>query len=148
MPKPLFSKLVAICAIGFLCLFFGGIYGLSTNDRILCMLSILVALCSFIRFFLLYRQIHSKSYRTLTGTCIKRVPPSLLGNTQKITITTQEGKEYEFTLEKQVKLLTGHHYRLYFKPPISGMDEHIYSPQDFLGFEELATTSINHFPIK
>lgn len=42
MPKPLFSKLVAICAIGFLCLLFGCVYGISTNDRILCMLSILV----------------------------------------------------------------------------------------------------------
>ena len=40
MPKPLFSKLVAICAIGFLCLLFGCVYGISTNDRILCMLSI------------------------------------------------------------------------------------------------------------
>lgn len=137
MPKPLFTKLVAICAIGFLCLLFGGIYGLSTNDRILCMLSILVALCSFIRFFLLYRQIRSKSYCTLTGTCTKHIPPSLLGKTQKITITTQEGIEYEFSLEKQVKLLMGHHYKLYFKPPILGMDEHIYSPPDFLGFEEI-----------
>lgn len=136
MPKPLFSKLVAICAIGFFCLFFGSIYGLSNSDQILCMLSIFVALCSFIRFFLLYRQIRSKSYRTLTGICTKCIPSSLWGKTQKITIAAS-GKEYEFTLEKQIHLLTGHHYRLYFALPVPGMDEHIYSSQDFIGYEEI-----------
>lgn len=84
MPKPLFSKLVAICAIGFLCLLFGCVYGISTNDRILCMLSILVGLCSMIRFLLLFRQIRSKSYRTLTGTCIKKIPSALFGKSQKV----------------------------------------------------------------
>ena len=39
MPKPLFAKLVAVAAIGFLCLLGGSVYGLSTGDRILLMLS-------------------------------------------------------------------------------------------------------------
>ena len=42
MPKPLFSKLVAVAAIGFLCLLGGSIYGLTNGDRILLMLSILI----------------------------------------------------------------------------------------------------------
>ena len=137
MPKPLFSNLVAICAIGFLCLLFGCVYGISTNDRILCMLSILVGLCSMIRFLLLFRQIRSKSYRTLTGTCIKKIPSALFGKSQKVIFSTQDGKEYQFNLEKNVKLLSGHHYRLYFRLPLPHMEEDNYSPQDFLGFEEI-----------
>ena len=39
MPKPLFAKLVAVAAIGFLCLLGGSVYGLSTEDRILLMLA-------------------------------------------------------------------------------------------------------------
>lgn len=53
MPKPLFSKLVAVAAIGFLCLLGGSVYGLSTGDRILLMLSILIGACSLIRFFIM-----------------------------------------------------------------------------------------------
>ena len=53
MPKPLFSKLVAVAAIGFLCLLGGSVYGLSTGDHILLMLSILIGACSLIRFLLL-----------------------------------------------------------------------------------------------
>ena len=48
MPKPLFAKLVAVAAIGFLCLLGGSVYGLSTEDRILLMLSILIGACSLI----------------------------------------------------------------------------------------------------
>ena len=36
MPKPLFTKLVAICAIGFLCSSFGIVYGLNARDKSLC----------------------------------------------------------------------------------------------------------------
>ena len=44
MPKPLFSKLVAVAAIGFLCLLGGGVYGLSSGDRMLFTLSVLIGL--------------------------------------------------------------------------------------------------------
>lgn len=42
MPKPLFTKLVAVAAIGFLCLLGGGVYGLSSGDRMLLTLSVLI----------------------------------------------------------------------------------------------------------
>lgn len=42
MPKPLFTKLVAVAAIGFLCLLGGGVYGLSSGDRMLFTLSVLI----------------------------------------------------------------------------------------------------------
>ena len=142
MPKPLFTKLIAICAIGFLCFSFGIVYGLNTYDKSLCILSSLIGLCSIIRFFLLFRQIQTKSYRVLTGICTKHISSSLWNKTQKIMFTTPEGTEYEFTLEKHIKLLAGHHYRLYFKPLSPGATEQLYSSHDFLGFEELpAATS-------
>ena len=84
MPKPLFSKLIAICAIGFFCLFFGIIYAIYSKDSIFLMLSLSVGLCSALRFFLLFRVIRSKRYYTLTGLCVKR-EMTLFGKIRKFS---------------------------------------------------------------
>ena len=142
MPKPLFSKLVAVAAIGFLCLLGGSVYALSTGDRILLMLSILIGACSLIRFLLLLRDIRSGSYYVLSGICVKR-EPSLFKKSQQITFKSDEGKEYHFTFEKSIKLLEGHHYRLYFRKNSSSTEAIGSSASDLLGFEE-AISSVNN----
>lgn len=136
MPKPLFSKLVAVAAIGFLCLLGGSVYGLTSGDRILLMLSILIGACSLIRFLLLLRDIRSRSYYVLSGTCAKRYP-SLFKKNQQITFKSDDGKEYLFTVEKSIKLLEGHHYRLYFRNNSSSSEAIGSSTPDLLGFEEI-----------
>ena len=133
MPKPLFAKLVAVAAIGFLCLLGGSVYGLSTGDRILLMLS---SACSLIRFLLLLRDIRSGSYYVLSGTCVKR-EPSLFKKSQQITFKSDEGKEYHFTFEKSIKLLEGHRYKLYFRKNSSSTESIDSSAPDLLGFEEI-----------
>lgn len=136
MPKPLFSKLVAVAAIGFLCLLGGSVYGLTSGDRILLMLSILIGACSLIRFMLLLRDIRSGSYYVLSGVCVKRVP-SLFKKSQQITFKSDDGKEYHFIIEKSIKLLEGHHYRLYFRKNSSSTEAIDSSSPDLLGFEEI-----------
>lgn len=135
MPKPLFTKLVAICAIGFFCVLFGCIYSFHTNDQIMLIMSLLIGFCCVIRFIQLLKLIRSKSYLALTGTCTKR-EASLIGTTQQITFQSED-TEYCFNLEKRVKILQGHHYCLYFKDTKQGK---VVSYQDFLGFEELSAT--------
>lgn len=141
MPKPLFSKLVAICAIGFFCLFFGIIYAVYSKDSIFLMLSLSVGLCSALRFFLLFRVIRSKRYYTLTGLCVKR-ELTLFGKNQEILFRTMEEPkcEYRLTLAKNIKLLAGHSYRLYFQYYGTELSDGSFSPHGFLGFEELSTT--------
>lgn len=134
MPKPLFTKLVAQGAIGFFCVLFGCTYGLHSHDRILLFLSLLIGIGSLIRSIHLYRIIHNKSYFQLEGTCIKREATLFKQNLQ-VSFTDSEGKEYRFTLDKGVKLLQGHYYRLYFKIT----KESDISFADFLGFEELTS---------
>lgn len=141
MPKPLFSKLIAICAIGFFCLFFGIIYAIYSKDSIFLMLSLSVGLCSALRFFLLFRVIRSKRYYTLTGLCVKR-EMTLFGKNQEILFRTMEEPkcEYRLTLAKNIKLLAGHSYRLYFQYYGTELSDGSFSPHGFLGFEELSTT--------
>ena len=40
MPKPLFTRLAAICAVGLFCVLFGGVYALSQKDTILSLIHI------------------------------------------------------------------------------------------------------------
>ena len=49
MPKPFFTKLVAISAIGFFCVLFGCIFGIATHDRLFILMSLLIGICSILR---------------------------------------------------------------------------------------------------
>lgn len=140
MPKPLFTKLIAVAAIGFLCLLGGGVYGLSTGDRMLFILSILIGLCSLVRFLLLLRTVQSKSYYVLSGIC-KKKEPSLFRKSQQITFQSDDGKEFYFTFEKSFRLLEGHRYKLYFRQNSDSPEGYESAPPDLLGFEEIVEYS-------
>ena len=114
MPKPLFTRLAAICAVGLFCVLFGCVYALSQKDTILLVMSLLLGVCCIIRFLLLYHTIKTENYLILEGTCVKREKSPLTRN-QQVLFRTAEGKEYRFSLEKNTRLLAGHSYRLYFK---------------------------------
>ena len=72
MPKPLFTRLAAICAVGLFCVLFGCVYALSQKDTILLVMSLLLGVCCIIRFLLLYHTIKTENYLILEGTCVKR----------------------------------------------------------------------------
>ncbi|GAA6406032.1 hypothetical protein NE647_09785 [Blautia coccoides] len=142
MPKPLFTKLVAVCAIGFFCVLIGCIYSISSRDYMFLMLSLLIGVCSLVRFISLYQMFRFHRYLTLEGLCQKR-EPSLFQKTQHILLLTQDGRELQFALDKGVKIMQGHHYRLYFR--IADAALHIpkeapspFLESNFLGFEEIS----------
>lgn len=73
----------------------------------------------------------------LIGTCIKR-EVSPLTKHQQILFQTADQTEYRFTLDKHSKLLTGHHYRLYFRRQAGLQMENNPRPE-LLGYEELSS---------
>ena len=138
MPKPLFTRLAAICAVGLFCVLFGGVYALSQKDTILLVMSLLLGLCCIIRFLLLYHAVKAENYRVLEGICIKREKSPLTRN-QQVLFRTADGKEYRFSLEKNTRLLAGHSYRLYFKkesPLGENAGDLLHTPA-LIGYEEL-----------
>lgn len=139
MPKPLFSKLIAQAAIGFFCVLFGCIYGIQTNDKIFLILSLLIGICCILRIINLYCIIRSNAYQVFEGTCTKK-EPAFLKQTQQVLMTDCNQQEYRFSFDKSVKLLQGHHYRLYFRCSPHGKDT-IQSSLDLLGYEELSSIS-------
>lgn len=142
MPKPLFTRLAAICAVGLFCVLFGCVYALSQKDTILLVMSLLLGVCCIIRFLLLYQAVKAENYRVLEGICVKREKSPLTRN-QQVLFRTSDGKEYRFSLEKQTRLLAGHSYRLYFKKE-NLLEEKagdlLHTPA-LIGYEELTEVS-------
>lgn len=140
MPKPFFTKLVAIGAIGFFCVLFGCIFGIATHDWLFIAMSLAIGICSILRAISFYHLIHTQAYVTLEGICKKR-ELTLFGKNQQLLFTDETGKEFSFSLDKNIKFLQGHRYRLYFRkhaqnPNAVRTDSSLYNG-DFLGFEEL-----------
>lgn len=137
MPKPLLSKLVVQGAIGFFCVLFGCCYGVYAKDRIIFILSILIGICCAARTYSLYHMICSKSYCILEGKCIFR-KPTLFCKSQQIIMLDSSEQEYCFILDKNVKIMKGHYYRLYFRVQNRHQTRtEIDSYQGFLCLEEL-----------
>ena len=67
MPKPLFTRLAALCAVGLFCVLFGCVYALTRKDTILLTMSLLLGVCCIIRFLLLYHAIQKEAYLILEG---------------------------------------------------------------------------------
>lgn len=141
MPRPLFTKLVAQAAIGFFCVLIGCIYSIQFHDRIFLILSLLIGLCSIVRFISFYQMIRFHRYLTIEGQCKKR-EPSMFKKTMYIFLVTEDGREYRFTLDRSVRILLGHYYRLYFRINKSDSKNEsadiLNTLQDFLGVEEIA----------
>lgn len=137
MPKPLLTKLIAQTVIGFFFLLVGCVYGIHSKDNIFIMLSLFIGLFSLIRTYNFYRLIHNEAYRILLGVCIKQTSISFK-KTNLTILTDDKNKEYRLTLDKDIRLLSGHHYRLYFRKAV-GLDsgDISYASTDLLGYEEL-----------
>ncbi len=137
MPKPLFTKLIVQVAVGFFFVLVGCVYGIHSKDDIFIMLSLLIGLCSLIRTFSFYRLIHNEAYRVLSGTCIRQTSMPFKKDRQ-IVLIDETQREYRLSLDKNINLLSGHHYRLYFRQS-DGLDsgDNNYSSTDLLGYEEL-----------
>lgn len=146
MPKPLFMKLIVQAAIGFFCVLIGCVYSISSNDYIFLLMSLLIGICSLVRFVCLYQMIRCHRYFTLEGQCKNR-EPSLFKKTQQILLLAEGDREYRFTLDKNVKILRGHYYRLYFRIPeapskaSSKESAELLQSFHFLGFEEMSSVS-------
>lgn len=136
MPKPFLNKLIVHGAIGFFCVLFGCIYGFVTHDQIFLLMSLCIGVGTAIRIVSLLHTIKMHDYTELTGTCTKR-EVSPLTKKQKIIFRSTDQKEYHFTFDKNIRLLSGHYYRLYFRNVANLSGEEKVTP-DLLAYEELS----------
>jgi len=103
-------------------------------------MSLVIGACCLIRCISLHHLIHSGSYLTVEGYCSKR-EVSAFKKTQQIHLIRSDGREYQFTTDKSVKLLQGHYYRMYFRKSPYNEEESMGLNDNLLGFEELSSIS-------
>ena len=137
MAKPLLKKLIAQAVIGFFFLLVGCVYGIHSKDFIFIILSLFIGLCSLMRTYSFYRLVRNGTYQTLSGICIKQTSMPF----KKTNLTTLEDEthtQYRLTLDKDIRLLSGHNYRLYFRKAVELDSGDIsYASTDLLRYEEL-----------
>lgn len=116
--------------------FLGASSGSPPMTGSLSFMSLLIGICSILRALSFYHLIHTHAYLSLDVSCTKR-EQTLFGKNQQYWFASDNGKEYAFSLEKNIKLLEGHRYRLYFRKPQQGTGQSMPCAGDILGYEEL-----------
>lgn len=138
MPNPLFRKLVATIAIGFLCLFFGSAYFFATKDMIFFLLSAAVCVCCLVKGGFLYQTIKKHNYISLSGTCIE-LKRHALRNTSIITFVLDDGSTFELSLDRKMKVHKDVRYELFFEVKRISDPQHTSpSSMHFLCLEEIS----------
>ena len=145
MPKPFLNKLIVHGAIGFFCVLFGCIYGFVTDDQIFLLMSLCIGVGTVIRIVSLLHTIKMHDYTELTGTCTKR-EVSPLTKKQKIIFRSTDQKEYHFTFDKNIRILSGHYYRLYFRNVANLSGEEKVTP-DLLAYQNRSSYAIFTYPL-
>ena len=137
MPKPLFQKLAARAAAGFFCILFGCAFSFRMDDPIFLSMSLLLGGCFFAGSLLLFCLIRRQDYLIISGTCTG-TDTSAYRKTQQVRFTDVSGTRQVFTISKQVKILQGHDYNIYFsRPQDLSVPISTAISDGFLGLEEI-----------
>jgi len=111
-PSALLRRWLLQAATGLGCLLMGTVMFLAVCDRVLLVISVLLAVWIFLRCIAFYRLAAAGRYDTTEGICIstKSLPFQKM---QTICLREDSGKERSFLLESQAKIGVGCRYRVY-----------------------------------
>lgn len=150
-PAVLLRKWLLTCVIGIGCLLVGVVMFLAASDRVMLMISALLALATALRCVSFFRLVSRQEYETVEGVCIsiKKAP---LRKQRGLCLLTEGGIEHTITLDKQTPVRIGHCYRAYFRPSGSAPEptslQNYLAQDQFLALEDLgeyrAGTEENH----
>lgn len=126
-------------AAGLCFLAVGLVVFLTLHDRVLLMISALLAFCIALRCVSFYRMARSDGYEVVEGICTE-LGRSGIKKQRSVRLLQMDGNEYAVMLDKRTPLRIGNLYRLYFRqaPPsqTSGLERYLAQDQ-FLGLEDL-----------
>ena len=132
-PPVLFRKWLLTCVIGIGCLLVGIVMFLAAGDRVMLMISGLLALMTALRSVTFFRLVSKQAYETVEGVCIgiKKAP---LRKQRSLCLLTESGAEHTITLDKQTPVRISNCYRAYFQP--SGTASEAAPLQSFLAQDQ------------
>lgn len=112
-PRPLLKKWIALMLIGAACLATGVIMRIVHQDKILLVMSAILAAMTIVRCVFLFRRIGSGSYTTLEGVCVN-IDWLPFQRRKRIRIITDQDEERSVYLDHRIRPSVGSAYRLYF----------------------------------
>lgn len=139
-PPALLRKWLATCMIGASCLVVGTVMYLAANDRVMLVISVLLALLTALRCASFFRLVCLQAYETVEGVCvgIKKAP---FRKQRSICLLTESGAEYTITLNKQTLVRIGNCYCAYFQHTEQAPDvipfQRSLAQDQFLALEDL-----------
>lgn len=113
----------------------------SLQDRVLLIISVLLAGCMVWRCISFYRMAAAGAYEVVEGVCIT-IGKSGLKKHRSVRLLTLDGNEYSVMLDKRTPLRIGNHYRVFFRreADAAGMPLFLqshFSHNQFLALEDL-----------
>ena len=114
MPKPLCKRLVLTALVGIGCLLVGIVFFMMEKDTSFLYLSVLIFLFSTVKAISTFIMAKTNSFVTIEGICIS-IHPILLSKCNEVIMEDPDGNALKLLLDRNYKLHTGTHYRIYFK---------------------------------
>lgn len=139
-PVALLRRWLLSAAVGGAFLLAGAAAFFALEDHILLGLSLILALYTFLRCASVYRIASSGSYETVEGVCVE-IKRKVLQKQQSVRLMSLDGVEHSLTLDRQMRLRLGNHYRFYFKPSdaagMGSLPQNLRPQDQLLGLEDL-----------
>lgn len=140
IPDAILLRIARLFLILAAALVFGVIFGIATDDKILLLLSIALAVTGGIKIGTLFFSARKREYEIVEGTVnsLRRIP---VRKCCALTVTNGDGVEMEIIVRGRASLTTGKHYRLYLSREEPILENLPKSPllqpaRVLLGFEE------------
>ena len=140
IPDAILLRIARLFLILAAALVFGVIFGIATNDRILLLLSVTLAVAGGIKIALLFLSARKKEYEIVEGT-VTSIRRATVRKCQILKIANDAGAEAEILVRGRASLKAGKRYRLYLscEEPISEnlpKSDLLRPARALLGFEE------------
>ena len=142
IPEVILSRIAKLILLLFVALVFGVIYSLATHDRIMLLLTLVLAIAGGMKVLVLFRSVRKQEYSTVEGTLIsaRRLP---VRKCQILTISDGDGRETEIRVKGHAPVMAGRRYRLYLskEDPITQQlpqeVRRLGTARTLLGYEEI-----------
>ena len=121
IPDAILSRIARLALVLLAAILFGVIYGLVSQDRIMLLLTLVLAIAGGAKILLLLRSVRKREFCTIEATILS-LRRNHLRQCQVLSLSDDSGNETEICIKGKMALAVGSKYRLYLseEDPVAG----------------------------
>lgn len=121
IPDAILSRIARLALVLLAAILFGVIYGLVSHDRIMLLLTSVLAITGGAKILLLFRSVRKREFCTIEATILS-LRRNRLRQCQILSLADDSGNETEICIKGKTALAVGSKYRLYLseEDPVAG----------------------------